>query len=89
MGSPLEWSSGRAAGAAEESDMNQALMDVAAIQRDILSGGSLASEQVRRMESAVDLQARISAILDDEAGRSLDDEADRLAVRDALVRGLT
>ena len=81
MGSPLEWSSGRAAGAAEESDMNQALMDVAAIQR--------ASEQVRRMESAVDLQARISAILDDEAGRSLDDEADRLAVRDALVRGLT
>ena len=64
-------------------------MDVAAIQRDILSGGSLASEQVRRMESAVDLQARISAILDDEAGRSLDDEADRLAVRDALVRGLT
>ena len=83
MGSPLEWSSGRAAGAAEESDMNQALMDVAAIQRD------LASEQVRRMESAVDLQARISAILDDEAGRSLDDEADRLAVRDALVRGLT
>ena len=81
MGSPLEWSSGRAAGAAEESDMNQALMDVAAIQ--------LASEQVRRMESAVDLQARISAILDDEAGRSLDDEADRLAVRDALVRGLT
>lgn len=69
--------------------MNQALMDVAAIQRDILSGGSLASEQVRRMESAVDLQARISAILDDEAGRSLDDEADRLAVRDALVRGLT
>ena len=84
MGSPLEWSSGRAAGAAEESDMNQALMDVAAIQRD-----TLASEQVRRMESAVDLQARISAILDDEAGRSLDDEADRLAVRDALVRGLT
>lgn len=69
--------------------MNQALMDVAAIQLDILSGGSLASEQVRRMESAVDLQARISAILDDEAGRSLDDEADRLAVRDALVRGLT
>ena len=65
------------------------MMDVAAIQRDILSGGSLASEQVRRMESAVDLQARISAILDDEAGRSLDDEADRLAVRDALVRGLT
>ena len=64
--------------------MNQALMDVAAIQRD-----TLASEQVRRMESAVDLQARISAILDDEAGRSLDDEADRLAVRDALVRGLT
>ena len=69
--------------------MNQALMDVAAIQRDILSGGSLASEQVRRMESAVDLQARISAILDDEASRSLDDPADRLAVRDALVRGLT
>ena len=33
--------------------MNQALMDVAAIQRDILSGGSLASEQVRRMESAL------------------------------------
>ena len=62
--------------------MNQALMDVAARR-------TLASEQVRRMESAVDLQARISAILDDEAGRSLDDEADRLAVRDALVRGLT
>ena len=75
--------------------MNQALMDVAAIQRDIrgssmvLARRTLASEQVRRMESAVDLQARISAILDDEAGRSLDDEADRLAVRDALVRGLT
>jgi hypothetical protein len=41
------------------------------------------------LTAACDLESRISAILDDEASRSLDDPADRLAVRDALVRGLT